>query len=354
MIRMGKARWVVLGILGLCVVGAGLWFAARRCERTAPWLRRCERALGVLETPAEVVQPRRPESPPRFMGQMPISKLPGPPRSFSSPVFLLNERNSLCMTGMDDPVNERWCDIAGNFYASSFTDRFSYQRPAAEGGPVVRVRVRKDAPTLMGRIEAHGLKPNFAYQLKLRGAYDRDRRGFEAIGYRGRWRLPGVGTNYSDYDYQRYPFKDRIEAYLLFDFFVTDGRGDAVREFALDSSLHVLWNATRQGGEARGDDIVPAVIDSSSQEYYAHPKQKRSVELLWAEREMIRYRSEGDVVRLPVGEYEAEIVLTEESFHSPYNDGGYWATVCRVPVTFTVSEKPDAPMGPVPEERAEE
>jgi hypothetical protein len=61
------------------------------------------------------------------------------------------------------------------------------------------------------------------------------------------------------------------------------------------------------------------------------------VELLWAEREQVRYDFADQAIRLPAGDYHAELVLTEESFHSRDNDGGYWATVYRCPVTFTVT-----------------
>jgi hypothetical protein len=37
---------------------------------------------------------------------------------------------------------------------------------------------------------------------------------------------------------------------------------------------------------------------------------------------------------------QAELVLTEESFHSPYPDGGYWATVYRLPIVFTITPPP--------------
>jgi len=317
-------------VLGVLVVGLTLLLLATLTGLIDlhQWQRSREaaKAIAVADTgePASFSRYRR----------MPISKLPGPTRTYGVPVFKLTEDNSQAMIGMDDPENECWCDLAGNFYASGFASRFSYANPG-ENGPVVRVCVEPEAAQLKGRLEAHGLKPNFAYQIKLRGLFE-DRKGFEAIGYAGRWRLPGRGTNYSDSDYDWYPLKDEIESYILFDFFITDANGDAVREFALDSSLHVLFNASRQGGEALADDMVPVVVDASNPDRYLRPKVKRTLELIWAERETIRYRSADQVIRLPPGPYKAELVLTEESFHSPYNDGGYWATVCRLPISFTV------------------
>jgi hypothetical protein len=51
---------------------------------------------------------------------------------------------------------------------------------------------------------------------------------------------------------------------------------------------------------------------------------------------MSRYRSADQVTRLPPGDYRAELVLTEESFHANAMDGGFWATVYRCPISFTI------------------
>jgi len=269
--------------------------------------------------------------------RIPVSKLPGPPRRWEKPSFVLNDRNAQRMTGMDDPVNQRWCDVAGNFYATKFIRGFSYARPGPQG-PAVWVRVEPRADTLRGRLEARGLKPNFGYQIKLRGVFS-DRESFETIGFAGRWRLPGRPTNYRDEDYLDYPAKEHVEAYILFDFFITDAQGNAVREFALDSTLHVLFNAARQGQPASVKDAVPVIVDASDASRYARPKSRRSLEFVWAQREGGRYESAGQIVRLPEGRYHAMIVLVEESFHSSDNDGGFWPTVCRVPVEFVIDPR---------------
>jgi hypothetical protein len=262
------------------------------------------------------------------------SILPGPPRGKSSREFRLNPTNSLAMTGMNDEKNERWCDIAGNIYASPFIGKFSYESPATNP-PIVRVSIDKKSPTFSGRLEAHGLKPNFAYQMKLRGIFS-DRKSFEAIGYAGRWRLPGLMTNYRDEDYLAYEDKANAESYLFFDFFVTDANGNAVRDFALDACLHVLWSGTHQSFPDRPEDQLMAIVWVADPKVYARPKTRGSLERVWAEIESPRYKSVDQKRFLPAGDYNAEMVLTEESFHSWYRDGGYWATVSKVPVQFTV------------------
>lgn len=273
--------------------------------------------------------------------RIPVSKRPGPVATANPRTFILTETNARPMTGMDDATNERWCDIAGNFYSSPFAADFSYERPCRRD-PRVLVRVEPVSDTFRGRLEAHRLKPNFAYQIKLRGVFD-DRRSFETIGFLGRWRLPGRPTNYTDRDYLDYPDKATVEAYLLFDYFVTDQNGNAVKDFAMDSSLHVLWNASRQGGEPELSDLQPFVVLAGDTAAYNRPKRQATIERLWAEREHIRYTQRDQTIRLPPGKYVAELVLTEESFHSIDVDGGFWATVYKQPVAFTVAPPPLAP-----------
>lgn len=265
------------------------------------------------------------------------SIMPGPPRGTSPRIFQLTATNSLTMTGMNDEKHERWCDIAGNIYSSAFIAAFDYERPSTNG-PIVRVKVEKKSDTFRGLLEAHGLKPNFAYQIKLRGIFAH-RESFEAIGFAGRWRLPGWYTNYRDEDYLAYNKKEEVESYIFFDYFVTDSKGQAIRDFALDSCLHVIWSGSHQRLADREEDLLPAIVWAADPAVYARPKTQGTIERIWSEVESPRYKSVDQKRFLPAGEYHAELVLTEESFHSWYRDGGYWATVLKVPVDFTVTEK---------------
>jgi hypothetical protein len=267
----------------------------------------------------------------------PFSTKPGPPRARGPRRFQLSDSNSMRMQGMNSPSEERWCDMAGNMYSSEFISKFDYEKPSTDG-PIVRVRVDAQSSTFSGRLEARGLKPNFAYQMKLRGSFS-DRRSFEAIGYAGRWRLPGLSTNYGDEDYRAYDKKEEVESYLFFDYFMTDGRGNAIRDFALDSSLHVLWSATHQRVPDRYEDLLLKVVRATDPRVYARPKAEATAEQIWAEVELPRYKTANQKKFLPDGEYSAEFALTEESFHSWYRDGGYWATVCKVPVEFSIITK---------------
>lgn len=262
---------------------------------------------------------------------------PGPPRVRGEASFSLNEANATAMTGMDEPSNERWADVAGNYYNDRFIARFSYEKPPPDG-PRMFLRVEPKARTLLGRLEIQGAKPNFAYQIKVRGRYGDDPEGFRRIGYTGRWRLPGGGTNFTDKEFENTPNKENATAYVLFDYVVTDSQGNAVREFALDSSLHVLWNVDRQRVDPPSREVSAFVIDASNPAVYARPKDTLSVERIWAEPEVARYKGRSKEVRLPTGRYQAEIALTEESWHTIGNDSGYWATVAKAPVTFEIVE----------------
>lgn len=256
----------------------------------------------------------------------PFAVVAGPPRTELEP-----RGEGAAMAATNQPKEERWADISGNLYAQAFRQTFSYE----DGPAKVLVQVAERGETLRGRIEAYHLKPNFAYQIKVLGDWKADPEGARAIGYVGRWRLPGEETNYTDAAFEAFSPKADVEAYIFFDFFVTDAAGNAVREFALDQSLHVLWNRDRQQSKIEDTYCAAFAVDASSPEIYASPKEDVLTELLLTEREAIRYRN-GDEIRLPPRTYQAILVLTEESFHATDLDGGYWATVFQLPMQFEI------------------
>ena len=248
--------------------------------------------------------------------------------------------------GIDDFENERFLDIAGRAYSRKFLEHFSYTNPSAER-PQVTVEYLARGEAFAGRVIGTGLKPNFAYQLKLRGRWE-DRAAFENIGRTGRWRLPGRGTNYTDKDYEAYEDKYLVEAYILFDFMVTDPFGNVDKEFYLDSSLHVLWNYNTQRSPSSLDSRPTIHTRAGThRELYANPRVELSPHRIYAESEQ-KNRSSGNNRKpvgqafLPPGHYTAELVLTEESFHG-YGDCGFWATVMYAPVAFEVVDQPTPP-----------
>ena len=246
--------------------------------------------------------------------------------------------------GIADLENERFFDVACGAYSKSFLTTFSYTDPSA-ARPKVWVDYLRRAETFVGTLTAKGLKPNFAYQLKLRGVFS-DRPAFERIGKLGRWRLPedpehGGSTNEQ---YERLTDKSQAHSYLTFDFFVTDPDGNAQREFYADSSLHVLWNTAQSHPGAWHSQIVEVRREQSDPDDYANPRPDFSSIGVFAESEHLPNgirtgRPNIGEAFLPPGTYNAEFVLTEESFHG-YGDGGFWTTVMRTPVRFEVEARP--------------
>lgn len=245
--------------------------------------------------------------------------------------------------GIDDFQNERFMDIGGRAYSREWNTNFSYTDPSLQR-PAVRLEYLRQAETFTGRLIGQGLKPNFAYQVKLRGIYAADKDGFERIGHTGRWRLPGRGTNYVDEVYAKYPHQERVESYLLFDFFITDPAGSVRKDFYADSTLHVLWSVNYQR-TPRVTDTRPvrAVREGGNPLFYASARPDLSPQEIFAESEQHSLRAGNrpavNEAFLPPGKYVAEVVLTEESFHS-WGDNGFWATVMRAPVEFEVVDRP--------------
>ncbi len=234
-----------------------------------------------------------------------------------------------------DPGEERWFDIAGTPYSRNYREHFSYARAR------VSLTYMRLGRSFGGWIRAEGLKPNFAYQVKLRGNYARDPLVHRALGFLGRWRLPGSsGTNFSDRDYELSMDKSRVESYVLFDFFVTDSRGRALKSFYVCSTLHVLWNDTLNSPWVNRDMPSQAFRVVQQAQAYAPPLDRRvRVVDLWAESQHRWQRSRPPIgqLKLPCGRYRCDVVLTEESFHqSEIDGGGYWATVLTAPVEFMV------------------
>lgn len=248
--------------------------------------------------------------------------------------------------GLNDFENERFLDVGGRAYSRQFLSTFSYTDPGAQV-PQVRLQYLRSAETFVGNVTGRGLKPNFAYQLKLRGLFQ-DREAFERIGYAGRWRLPGPGTNYTDGDYESYDKKSEVEAYLLFDFMVTDCEGKVQKEFYADSSLHVLWNPVWQRRPGLADATAVEVVRAGTDPLvYANPRMNFSPEWVWGQGEGgagdARGRRGVGRSYLPPARYRADVVLTEESFHG-YGDAGCWATVMSAPVEFEILEQERPPV----------
>lgn len=221
-------------------------------------------------------------------------------------------------------ITYRWSDIAGNAYAQSYVDDYGY-----DDATVTVTYETTGEPTLVGHLSAAGLKPNFAYQIKIVGkptglftaAEGGDDAANERIGYAGRWwEVAPSSGNRTDSYYETY--KDDpayiFEAYLLFDFFLTDRFGAAEVDFALDSSYHVLfWDTQRTQGACDNPLKTSLVSGAAADPAYSQDIATETIGVY----PQIERLCDGQTA-LPVGTYSCRFLLTEESFHT---GDGNWA-----------------------------
>ena len=116
-----------------------------------------------------------------------------------------------------------------------------------------------------------------------------------------------------------------FEGYLLFDYFVTDEYGCAVKEFEANNSFHVLWNTvinSRSPGPNDSQITYHTVRASVQNDKYPNALAPDEVGLYaeWQPGRDIPGEAE-----LPGSTYRVRMILTEESFHQS-GLGGYWAS----------------------------
>jgi len=251
-----------------------------------------------------------------------------------------------------DLANQRWRDVAAQPYAAARKASYGYAQAA------VALDLAPGGATLQGTLTASGLKPNFAYQLKLNGrpsalfGDEGDDAANERLGFAGRWwarqirRSDGETVRQwrsNDKEYEGWRFRSFHDAehdvvfdgYLLFDYLVTDAEGRASLDVALDSSFHVLFKTSQR--EPRPNDSAPTahdVIASAASGWYDEDLPPQTVEL-YAEWEPTRALP-GQLV-LPPGDYRVQLFLTEETFHEREPDSGTWPTVLAAPdIAFAI------------------
>ncbi len=230
----------------------------------------------------------------------------------------------------------RWADLDQNSYAQTYADNYSYD------DAIVTVTYETSDPTFTGHLSATNLKPNFAYQLKLVGKPEAlfdpltqggDDIANEHIGYAGRWWEVAPGTGNRDDTYYEAHKNDPayiFEAYLLFDFFLTDPDGGAELDFALDSSYHVLfWEW--QGFQGSCDHPLKTTIVSGSSADPAYDTNVGPTEV--GVYPQIQRLCNGLTV-LPQAAYKCRILLTEESFHT--TDGGWAPAMVNNNIEFNI------------------
>ncbi|MEN6306267.1 MAG: PEP-CTERM sorting domain-containing protein [Anaerohalosphaeraceae bacterium] len=231
--------------------------------------------------------------------------------------------------------NQRWKDVAGNMYEGVYND-------AAYNNANVRVDYGVVGSQLTGTITATGLKPNFAYQLKLEGwgdAWTNDT-------------LKALGRTTDD----------GVQGYLPFGFIVTDGNGNVTTNFVTDSSFHVLMRTPDSTGTTGTYGFGTPGINNGAVAHYSFDPNPSSPWYstdygpatvgIYGQYEPGRALP-GDLL-LPYGDYSCLFVLTEESFHDTsgsYHPGwgiwsgapaGSWASPFKGQIEFSVVPAPGA------------
>jgi mannan endo-1,4-beta-mannosidase len=219
----------------------------------------------------------------------------------------------------------RYKDIAQTTYAESYARTYLYR----DAG----VSVTFDNScygNLTGHLSATGLKPNFAYQVKLTGKPEAlwgaggDDPSNERIGYAGRWWEVSPNPGNRDDAYYEAHQNDPgyvFQGYLVFDFFLTDGSGAAELDFTTDGSYHVLWWVGQRAAGSCDSPPKWATVgaDPASPAYdvSAGPTDVG----VYAEIERL---CAGETQLAP-GFYRCGLGLAEESFHQSGPNEGTWA-----------------------------
>jgi hypothetical protein len=261
------------------------------------------------------------------------------------------------------PATFRWQDIGDYVYGTNFRATYAYSNAS------VNLAYSASDSSFTGTLSGGGLKPNFAYQLKLEGkpatlgGTPEEDWTNEQLGYAGRWWMDTYliadnsyvgGGNSTDtvYDaskaagFQDSTYRYVFKGYLMFDYVVTTATGAIPGTngwgFVADSSFHVLWKTTQRAPTV--NDSVPTSHTLSFKSTYYDTLRSNKTVSLYGEWEPTRDLP-GQLL-LPLGTYRARLVLTEESFHTTQPSlGGAWAAALAADVSFVISSLPPPPPG---------
>jgi len=247
----------------------------------------------------------------------------------------------------------RWMDVANQIYSSDYQNSYNYTQAN------VHIFYSTVGESLIGKLIAQNLKPNFAYQLKLAGTPGTADN--EQIGLAGRWwqeewngtawtngqnlndKGNGSSPNPNDDTYlARKSMTDitsptglhyRYTGYLLFDYFITDSNGDATVHFETGSCYHVLWQTTQRTRVAEDGPLKTVTFNPVLSTAYDVDYPSSTVSI-FGEWERLPMGS----VNLGAGIYNCQIVLTEESFHGTGPLEGNWAAAMSTNISFTITD----------------
>ena len=234
--------------------------------------------------------------------------------------------------------NFRYKDILGQAYKSSYPSEYSYDNA------VVKITLDPTNRHLSGTLTATGLKPNFAYQIKLVGdPYLAGDGTNEQLGYLGRWwLLEPEQRNSTDAEYSEHAGQSGwvFQGYLVFGFLVTDQNGAATVSFKARSSFHVLWRTDQRARTAEDGPLVDVELPATEGNPAYDVSLPARATQLYGEHEPTR--AAPGTLLLPVAHYTCSFLLTEESFHDSGALAGSWAAALQAPIQFDVTANPPA------------
>jgi hypothetical protein len=269
-------------------------------------------------------------------------------------------------SGLTSPAgNYRWLDTADQPYAVSYQNSYDYTQAS------VHIDYYTNADVLHGTLTGTNMKPNFTYQLKVVASPDGDLATLEGVGLSGRWwqqewgwsdtyggiwtngwnlNNKGDGSSPSPNDNTYFSRRDivdlasptrkkyRYTTYRVLDYFITDANGDVTLDFIADSSYHVVFKTAQRTAGSNDGPVKQYTFDADTENPAYDTDYTETTVGVFGEWERLPM---GGVFFRP-GSYNAEFLLTEESFHGTGPAGG-WAAAMSGEATFSLC--PHNPVG---------
>ncbi|MGD9496221.1 MAG: carboxypeptidase-like regulatory domain-containing protein [Armatimonadota bacterium] len=226
---------------------------------------------------------------------------------------------------VDDGLIARWLDVEDTAYTTGrdgvtpFTASFDYADAS------VMATWTTPAEQLVVTLTGTGLKPNFAYQIKLEG--------LPAVDPEGNQILADLGRSWEG------------RGYLIAGYFVTDESGTIARTASsqwwpstatpIDSSYHVLWKTSQRTPLRFDGPVITHTVQQTSWGYDGNAAG--GTVGVYGEWEAKRPKP-GKLI-LPDHAYTCLLRLSEEAFHMRDSSGNLiygWKSVLDAPVQFTI------------------
>ena len=243
-----------------------------------------------------------------------------------------NDQIQVAFVPADDNQKPYWRDMGEVDYPTEYVDGYDY------GNATVDAVCKIVDGQLVVDISGSGLKPNFAYQLKLEGDPGTPT---SAV-------LASLGRTWQDIGYLIYGFvvtdKDgNISGAASGDIVTSGGPSFSV---PVDSSYHVLWRRSDRRAKRNDGPTLSHTVVRGETAYGISPEEEENKPVkVYAEWEPSR-PTPGSLV-LPDGDYACRLRLTEESWHDTGDgwasmwDG--WKSVLEAPLEWTIGSSPPPP-----------